>query len=91
MSDKRKYLNNKNGNFSIEEFVRLIHNGKIDDYMRRFKSSEHKCPPKELITSESMCFYCVQCMRDCISQVKENKDSYTVKKVKYMKADLNNE
>lgn len=89
MAEKKPY-NNKNGNTSVEEWVRMIHNDEIDSYMRRFKTSIDSCPPLDLIANDVFCFHCCDCARDCVSQVKEYKDYYLVKKVKYYKKDLDN-
>ena len=56
-----KGFNNVNGNFTVHEFVRMKMNNEIEDYMRNFKITESKCPPKELC--ESDCFRCVSCFR----------------------------
>lgn len=65
-----------------------MHTEKIDQFMRNFKTSENPCPPVDLIPNDVFCFYCVSCMKNCISQVKEYKTYYQVKGKKYTKVDL---
>ena len=87
MAEKKLYKN-KNGNLSIENFVRLISSGEIQDFMKHHEVSKHSCPPFSLIPSDQMCFYWISCIKDCMSQVKEYKNHYQVGKVKYTKEDL---
>ena len=83
---------NKNGYIKVEELVRLVHTGELDSYLRAYdKNLERQCPPKELIKGRDViCMYCVGCFAHCINQIKDKKDHYLVKKVKYMKVDLDN-
>ena len=83
----KDYYTNKNGNLSIEEFVKMIHAGEIDSWMRKHKTTHDPCPPIELI-GNPFCFHCVPCQRDCISKVKKYKDHYKVKNKKYYFKDL---
>lgn len=84
---KKVYVN-KNGNMEIVDFVRLIHNGEYDSFIRGHRVSDQPCPPMKLIDSKQMCFYCFSCFEHCKKQIKENKDYYVVNKKKYMKSDL---
>ena len=88
MAEKKHYFNNKNGDLTVEEFLHLIHTDQLDSYMRSFKSSQHKCPPRELRASDQMCFFCIDDFKHCLSQVKEYKDHYKVKSKKYKKEDV---
>lgn len=88
MANEKQIYNNKNGNMTIEEWVKLIHSGEIDSWMRKHKTSTMPCPPEKLISNDVSCFYCCDCQRHCISQVKEYKTYYQVKGKKYMKEDL---
>jgi len=81
-------MKNRNGNMSMDEFLKLIHTNQTDNYMRKFSTLRDKCPPKELIDKDTICFYCCDDWRNCLSQVKESKDHYKVKNKKYMKDDL---
>ena len=52
---------NSNGNFTLHEFIKMKMNNQIEDYMRNFKITESKCPPKELC--EGDCFRCMSCFK----------------------------
>lgn len=86
----RKYYRNTNGNLSTEDFVKMIHQDKFTNWLRGHRLNTHSCPPKELISTEPMCTYCIQCFRECAKQVKEYKNHYTVRRKKYLKEDLDN-
>lgn len=84
----KKTFQNKNGFMDIKDFVKLIHTGGIDGWMRNHKLNIHPCPPYELINDSIQCFYCVECTNHCISRVKEYKDYYKVGKIKITKEEL---
>ena len=85
---EKKVYKNKNGNMSTSDFISLIHNEKLDDYMRKFRTTDDKCPPMELIKSNQQCFFCIDCFKHCTNQVKEYKDYYKIKNKKYTKGEL---
>lgn len=89
----KKIRTNPNGNLTIKELVIMIHNGSIDNYMRKHSlvKDGDKCPPYKLIASDQQCYYCVSCFRHCISQIKEYKNHYQVGKEKFIKEDLDKE
>lgn len=91
LAKKKKVIKNKNGNLTNLELVTMIHNGTLDEYMRKFKVTKSKCPPNSLIAITQTCFYCLECQRHCISQVKEFKGYYKIRNEKFMKADLEEE
>ena len=74
---------------STKDFISLIHNDKLDGYMRKFTTLKDKCPPYELIDDSISCFYCVSCFNESKGFVKEYKNHYVANKVKFMKGDLN--
>ena len=84
----KKIYKNKNGNMSTKDFISLIHNDKLDGYMRKFTTLKDKCPPYELIDDSISCFYCVPCARHCESRVKIYKNHYSVGKVKFEKSEF---
>lgn len=85
----KKIYKNKNGNMSVEDFVKMIHNDELDGHMRKFQTLKDPCPPYDLIDDSILCFYCVDCTKQCASKVKEYKNHYTVGKRKFLKEDLN--
>lgn len=85
---KKKIRNNPNGNLDIIELIAMIHTGDIDKYMRKFNLIVDKCPPYDLIPSNTQCTYCVTCQRACIDQVKEYKTYYKIGKLKFEKSEL---
>lgn len=66
----------------------MIDNGTIDDFMRKHKLTIDKCPPYSLISSDTQCTYCVNCMKYCISQVKATKNGYKIGKHEYKKEEF---
>lgn len=79
------------GYMKIEDFVRLIHNETLDQYIIKFDTTKHLCPPKKIMSKKQRCFYCLDCFRYAESQVKEYKDYYKVGKKKFYKKDLEKE
>lgn len=59
------------GFMELEDFVKLIHNNKLDQYIRDFRTNKHLCSPKEIMNKKQRCFYCLDCFRYAESQVKE--------------------
>lgn len=90
MAEKKVYKN-KNGNMTIEDFLKIKHSQGIREYYRGHRTNIHPCPPMELIDSHQQCFFCLDCFDYCESQVKEYKDYYKVRKKKYYKKDLEEE
>lgn len=87
--DKKGIYNNKHGYTEVIELIELIHTDKIDSFLRAHRNSEDKCPPLKLMKGRDVqCMWCMDCWRYCIGQIVEKKDHYLVKKVKYMKSDL---
>lgn len=84
---KKVYVN-KNGNMEVEDFVELIHKGKLDIYMRKFRVSDDQCPPMKLISNDVVCFYCKSCHDQCKAKVKEYKTYYQVGRDKFMKVEF---
>lgn len=83
---------NKNGEMSVEEFVKLIHTGEIDTWMRYHKLTTHKCPPEKLLRGRpETCFRCVSCQKYATSKVKEYKNYYQVGKERFLKEELDND
>ena len=80
----------KNGSLTIEQFLWLIENDKLDWLVRnRNNTIRGYCPPPELIDkTNSKCFYCEECYRECQKIVKNNKLSFKIGKKKYDKEDL---
>lgn len=87
----KKYYNNRNGNLAIEEFIQIIHDNKLDEWMRKFKSLTKPCPPKDLLDDSTQCFYCENCWRNSAEKVKEYKKYYKVFNQKYEKEDFDHE
>lgn len=87
----KKIYRNKNGCLSVFDFIKLIHNGKLDEYMRKFSTLKDPCPPYSLIDDSISCFYCVSCTRQSESRVKEYKNHYTAGKEKFLKSELEEE
>lgn len=87
MADKRIYKN-KNGTMELIDFVKMIHEDILLDYMRKFRVSDNPCPPYELIDDSISCFYCMDCWKQCESKVKKYKNHYTIGKKKILKEEL---
>lgn len=85
---KKKIKKPKGGYIGIDEWVRMIHTGEIDTYMRKHKASQSPCPPYDLISSDTICTYCTQCHRDAVDEVKVFKNFYRVYTDKFQKEDL---
>jgi len=85
---KSEHKERKNGHMSENEFLKLIHTGKLDEYMRRFQVTKDKCPPHNMRDSNIMCYYCLDCFNYCTDQIKETKKEYIINKVKYKKEDF---
>ena len=79
------------GFMDIIDFLKLIHNNELEQYIRDFRTHTHLCSPKEIMNKKQQCFYCLDCFRYAQSQVKEYKDYYKVKNKKYYKKDLEKE
>lgn len=73
---------------SVEDWIKLIHTGGMDEYMRHGKLHKDPCPPYELIDDSIACFYCENCKSQCVDRVKVQKDHYKVGKKKYLKGDF---
>ena len=84
----KKIRNNPNGNLTELELLQMLHNGTLDNYMRKHNLVRDSCPPYKLIANDQQCCYCVSCFNHCISQIKENKDHYKIGKVIYKKEEL---
>lgn len=48
-----------------EEMQAIVEEDRVDDYIRKFRTNKHKCPPIKYIHSGGMkaCFYCEDCYR----------------------------
>lgn len=81
----------KNGSLTIEQFLWLIENDKLDWFVRnRNNTIRGYCPPPELIDkTSSKCFYCEECYKECQRNIKNNKLSFKIGKEKYDKDELN--
>ena len=84
----KKIRKNGNGHLTEVEFVKMIHKGTLDSYMRKFRLVDEKCPPYILISSDQTCTYCESCHRHCASEVKEYKNYYKIGKKKFLKEEL---
>lgn len=89
MNQKEKRIyKNQNGHMPVIDFVKMIHNDTLLDYMKGFRTSTHPCPPYTLIDDTIQCFRCMDCHRACKSRVKEYKKHYTAGRKKIMKEEL---
>lgn len=90
MKKRGKRKNFPNGCYTEEEWIRLVvDKDSLDTYRRKLKIAEggSKCPPLELIENGA-CFYCQDCITNCASYVKEYKNHYMVRNIKYLKSEL---
>ena len=79
----RRIYQNKNGELTIEDVIKIKQNNQESEWMSKFRVSECKCPPIELRMSQ--CFYCSDCWTNTFKQVQEYKTYYKILGRKYDK------